>query len=120
MKIATPILLLLPLLDLTLLVPMSRAFGLWLLLWLALSALTGVILLRLARKSVERVSGGRMSGLGFHLMLDHQRTVLAGILFIWPGILSDMAAVTVLLTAPPAMVRANCEYPLDLRGRRRR
>ncbi|MDE3009947.1 MAG: FxsA family protein [Pseudomonadota bacterium] len=112
------ILLFLPLADLTLLLPLSRLGGGWIWLWVLAGAMTGLLLLRGARDSIRRQWTGRSGMAGLDAMLDNGRTVLAGLLFLWPGPLTDVAAFVLLFTAPPAPARANWEHPLMLPGRR--
>ena len=119
MSLRAMILLFLPLADLLLLVPLSRWMGpgLWALTLFA-GALSGLLLLRGARDSIRRQWAGRAGVASLEAMLDKFRNVLAGLLLLWPGVLTDLAALTLLLTAPPAPVRANWEHPLVLPGRR--
>lgn len=113
------ILLLLPLGDALVLLPLGRLIGLWLWAWIAGGALFGILLLRSARDSARRQgAAGRTSGAGLEALLDNRRTVLAGLLLIWPGLLSDLAAITLLVTAPPASVGDRWEHPLALQRSR--
>jgi UPF0716 protein FxsA len=118
MYIRAGILLLLPLADAALLLQLGRLLGSWLWIWTGCGALIGLVLIRGARDSMRRQWAGRTGGARLQALLDNCRTVLAGLLFLWPGVLSDLAAVTLLLTAPPATVGANWEHPLALNGRR--
>ena len=113
------ILLSLPLADLILLVPLSRwiGAGLWAAILVA-GALAGLLLLRGARDSMHRQWAGRTGVAGLEAMLYNFRAVLAGLLLVWPGVLTDLAAFALLLTAPPASIRANWEHPMVLPGRR--
>ena len=118
MSLRALILLLLPLADLMLLVPLSRLAGMWLWLWTLAGTLTGLLLLRGARDSIRRQWAGRAGVAGIDALLDNCRTVMAGLLFLWPGLLTDVAAFVLLLTARPAPLAANWEHPLVLPGRR--
>ncbi len=112
------ILLLLPLLDAVMLVPIARVLGPWLLVWLAAAALIGLLMLRQARDSMQRQWAGRQGWARMQALLDNQRTVLSGLLLIWPGLFSDVAACLLLATAPPASTENSFEYPLVVSGRR--
>ena len=118
MRSPAPILLALPIFDLLLLFPAARALGVWLWAWLVCSALIGLLLLRGARDSMHRQWAGRTGGASLEALLDNRRTVLAGLLFMWPGLLTDLLAFTLLLTAPPVPVAGNWEHPLVLGSRR--
>lgn len=113
-----PFLLLLMTLDAALLLPFSAALGSWLWGWLAAMALMGLMLLRHARDSMQRQGQGRSPAAGLQALLDNQRTVMAGLLLIWPGLLSDLLAIALLLTAPPVVTEVAWEYPMGLGNRR--
>ena len=112
------ILLCLPLADAVLLIPLGRLLGNWLWLWTLGGSLLGLLLLRGARHRMwsQRADGAGAASL--QALLDHRRTVLAGLLFLWPGLLSDLAAMVLLATAPPIAAGDNWEFPLTLRDRR--
>ncbi len=119
MRPSVLILLLLPVADALLLVPAARVFGPWLWAWLALMAAFGALVLRQARDSVLRQHTGRAGWFTLQALLDNQRTVLAGFLLIWPGLVSDLIAFLLLATAPPPLAAAGAwEHPLMLDGRR--
>ena len=119
MNAGTAILLLLPLGDLVMLYPLSHLVGLWMWAWVAGGALLGLLMLRAARDSMRRQRFGRARRASLEALLDNRRTVLAGLLFLWPGVLSDIAAFMLLFTAPPPTATGNWEYPLVLNGRRK-
>jgi len=91
-----------PALDLLSLYPLAHRLGWWLMPWLAMSAFTGIVLVREARYSVlQRTTAARhdpSASLG--ALMDSRRLVLAGLLFIFPGIISDLAALVILASAP--------------------
>ena len=103
MRILWPFLLLalgLPVLEAGLLIWLGERYGWgWLLLYLALSMLLGVALLRLERKLwgmrllVTLQSGGNPLA----ALYASGRMMLAGLLFILPGVISDLAALLLLL-----------------------
>ena len=88
-----------PLLELYVLVKLAESWGGWLMLYLLLSTVIGLRLLR-----AEGMSGlsGVMRALqqGQHpliALLSSLRRVVAGLLFIFPGVISDVIAVVLLL-----------------------
>ena len=91
-----------PALDLYLLVPLAQHMGWWLAVWLVMSAITGIALIKEARFSMLKQLAGALQDGGFSLraLLDSGRTLVAGLLFIYPGVLSDLVAVVLLLTLP--------------------
>ncbi len=73
--------------------------GAWVLVWLAFSAIAGMVLIKEARFSLvsrlsEAFAQGRFSLAAF---IDSFRTVLAGLLLIFPGLISDVLALCLLL-----------------------
>jgi UPF0716 protein FxsA len=91
-----------PVLDLLSLVPLAHRIGWFLLPWLSMSAATGIVLVREARFSMlKRATLARHDpGASLGALLDSRRMVLAGLLFIFPGIISDLAALLLLAFAP--------------------
>ena len=90
-----------PLLDLYTTVRFARWTGVPVWAWLALSIVAGLYLLRAERtafraKTVAAMHGGQPLLRG---LLDSGRRVLAGLLFLLPGVLSDLVAL-VLLALP--------------------
>ncbi|MBL8515139.1 MAG: FxsA family protein [Betaproteobacteria bacterium] len=73
--------------------------GAWVLAWLLFAAAAGVVLIKHARFSLIARLGSALSQGHFSLaaLIDSFRTVLAGLLLIFPGILSDIMAMLVLL-----------------------
>ena len=106
-------LLLLPLLELALLVAIGREIGVLLtLLWMFIDVLAGIFLMRnvgpaTALRMRERLMQGDVPG---QEMLDGLLMGLAGLLLIFPGVLSDFAAILCLLPMSRYWVR-------DLLGR---
>jgi len=95
--------------------------GAWVLAWLAFSAIAGVVLIKEARFSLvsrlaEAFSQGRFSLAAF---IDSFRSVLAGLLLIFPGLISDVMALCLLLLpirepafdAAGVTARRTREYP---------
>ena len=78
---------------------MGQGHGLWVLAWLLLAAIVGVVLIKEARFSlISRLAGSLAQGrFSLSALIDSGRTVLAGLLFIFPGLLSDAMALALLL-----------------------
>jgi len=88
-----------PALEIVVLFRVADSIGWWLLPWLILSAIAGWTLIQEERLAMfERLFSSLQSGqpLGF-AMLDSLRTLFAGILLIFPGVISDGIAVILLL-----------------------
>ena len=70
-------------------------------MWLALSTTAGFVLLRSERVAFRANTAAAMHGEQFALrgLFDSGRKVLAGVLFILPGVVSDLMAL-VLLALP--------------------
>src|SRR3982750_2788757 len=95
-----------PLLEAVVLVRLSETMGWWVLAWMILAAVAGMALIKEARLSlVARLAAGFTQGSFSILALtDSARTVLAGILLIFPGVVSDLIALTLLLLPGPRFV----------------
>ena len=95
--------------------------GGWVLAWLVFAAVAGVVLIKEARFSlVTRLAGALAQGhFSLAAMIDSFRTVLAGLLLIFPGIISDVMALLLLLLPlrEPALepVRAQTRNPRGVR-----
>jgi UPF0716 protein FxsA len=73
--------------------------GGWVLAWVAFAAIAGIVLIKQARFSLlarlgQALAQGQFSIAAF---VDSFRTVIAGLLLIFPGILSDIFALMILL-----------------------
>lgn len=103
MKILWPFLLLalgLPVLEAGLLIWLGARYGWgWLLLYLALSVLLGMALLRLERRlrGIRLLAILQSGGNPLAALYASGRMMLAGLLFILPGVISDLAALLLLL-----------------------
>ncbi len=95
-----------PLLETVVLVRLSHALGWWVLAWVVLSACAGMALIKEARFAlVARLAAGLAEGQFSIQALTHSaRTVLAGLLLIFPGVVSDFIAITLLLLPGPHAV----------------
>lgn len=99
LKIIFFILLGFPALEIFVLFRLADAIGWWLLAWLILSAGAGWVLIQEERLAVfARLFSSLQSGqpLGY-AMLDSLRTLFAGVLLIFPGVVSDVLALILLL-----------------------
>ncbi len=88
-----------PALEIVVLFRVADSIGWWLLPWLILSAAAGWTLIQEERLAMfGRLFSSLQSGqpLGF-AMLDSLRTLFAGMLLIFPGVISDALAVILLL-----------------------
>jgi UPF0716 protein FxsA len=71
----------------------------WLAAWLILAAVIGVVLIKEARFAlVARLAAALGQGrFSLSALIDSGRTVLAGLLLIFPGVISDVMALMLLL-----------------------
>jgi UPF0716 protein FxsA len=93
------ILLAFPVAEVTLLVRLAEQHGWLVLAWLVLSACAGIALIKEARFALvsqlaASVAQGRFA---VAALVDSGRTVLAGLLLIFPGVISDLLALMLLL-----------------------
>ena len=95
-----------PLLEAVVLVRLSETLGWWILAWMILAAVAGMALIKEARLSlVARLAAGFAQGrFAIGALTDSARTVVAGILLIYPGVVSDLIALTLLLLPGPRFV----------------
>lgn len=96
-----------PLLEVLVLLRLAQTMGWWVLAWVVLSACAGVALLKNARYTlVSQLAAGLANGEFSITALSYSaRTVLAGLLLIFPGVVSDLIAITLLLLPGPRMVK---------------
>ena len=84
--------------------------GGWVVAWLVFAAIAGVVLIKQARFSLVTRLAAALSQGQFSLaaIIDSFRTVLAGLLLIFPGVISDVMALFLLLLPlrEPAYQRA--------------
>ncbi len=88
-----------PLLEVLVLVRLSQTLGWWVLAWVVLAACAGMALIKEARFAlVARLAAGLAQGhFSISALTDSARTVIAGLLLIFPGVVSDLMALTLLL-----------------------
>lgn len=88
-----------PILETWLLIEIGRHVGWWLLAWLLLSAMTGIALIKEARFSMlrELASTLQRGGSNISALIGSGRVLVAGMLFILPGVISDLIALALIL-----------------------
>ena len=99
-----------PLLELWVAVLLAHKIGWWLLLWFISTTLLGVVLIREERFAVVgRVMGALQQGQDpFQAVLTSGRLMLAGLLLILPGVVSDVIGLLILIwprRAPSAAIK---------------
>lgn len=102
-----------PALEIFVLVQLAGVIGWWLLLWLMVSAFAGWTLIQEEKLAVfGRLFSSLQSGqpLGY-AMLDSLRTLIAGVLLIFPGVVSDVIALVLLLLPRPKVVPSSSPVP---------
>jgi UPF0716 protein FxsA len=92
-----------PFLEAVVLVRLAQDLGWWVLAWVVLAACAGAALIKEARFAMlTRVAAGVAQGrFPIAALTDTARTVLAGLLLIFPGVVSDFFALTLLLLPGP-------------------
>jgi UPF0716 protein FxsA len=88
-----------PTVEVLVMVLLAQKFGWWLLVWLIASAVAGLALIRQEQFAVfGRVMAAVQQGADpLQAMLTSGRLVLAGVLLMFPGVVSDAMALLVLL-----------------------
>lgn len=88
-----------PVLEMYLLAQIGHHIGWWLALWLVMSAMTGMALIKEARFALVRELSNviRSGGSNISALLGSGRILIAGFLFIFPGVISDFIALTLIL-----------------------
>ncbi|HYC35795.1 MAG TPA: FxsA family protein [Usitatibacter sp.] len=95
-----------PLLEAVVLVRLSESMGWWLAAWVVLAACAGIALIKEARFAMlARLGAGLAQGrFSIVALTDSVRTVVAGLFLVFPGVVSDLIAVTLLLLPGPRVV----------------
>ena len=100
-KLLPVILLLLafPVLEGWLLFRLGERFGAWVIVWLVAAAIAGALLIRMEKLVwALRIAGSlRSQGSPLGALLTSARSVVAGLLLIFPGVISDVLALLVLI-----------------------
>lgn len=88
-----------PLLEAALLVRLGETLGWWIVAWVVLAACAGIALIKEARFAMlARLGAGLAQGrFSIAAFTDSARTVVAGLFLIFPGVVSDLIAFTLLL-----------------------
>jgi UPF0716 protein FxsA len=88
-----------PVMEILLLARLAETHGWWVLGWVVLAAMAGVALLKEARFALVARLGAALAAGHFSIaaFVDSARTVLAGLFLIFPGVISDLIALTLLL-----------------------
>jgi UPF0716 protein FxsA len=94
-----------PLVEIGLLVHLAETHGWWVLGWVVLAACAGFALLKEARFALVARIGAAISVGRFPIaaFVDSARTVIAGLFLIFPGLISDFIALTLLLLPRSAL-----------------
>lgn len=102
-----------PLVEIGLLAHLAETHGWWVLGWVVLAACAGFALLKEARFALVARIGAAIAVGRFPIaaLVDSARTVVAGLFLIFPGLVSDFIALTLLLLPRPAL-----SEPLPARG----
>lgn len=95
-----------PLLEAVVLVRLSDTLGWWILAWVVLAACAGMALIKEARFALlaRLAAGFAHEKFSIVALTDSARTVLAGLFLIFPGVVSDLIAFTLLLLPGPRFV----------------
>ena len=104
-----------PVLEALVLVRLGESLGWWVLGWVVLAACAGMALIKEARFAlVARLAHGFAQGrFAIAALTDSARTVLAGLLLIFPGVVSDLIALTLLLLPGPRVVtESSARHPV--------
>jgi UPF0716 protein FxsA len=93
----------------------GEGHGFWVLAWVVFAAIAGIVLIKQARFSLVARLGQALAHGQFSLaaFIDSFRTVIAGLLLIFPGAISDVLALCMLLIPirEPAYARASAQQP---------
>lgn len=104
-----------PVLEIFTLVRLADAIGWWLLAWVLASALTGALLLREGGFAIPlRLFAALQAGHSINVaLLAGFRTIAAGLLLIFPGVISDFLALILLLLPTQKPLRGNAPVRPD-------
>ena len=95
-----------PLIEAVVLVRLYQTLGWWIVAWVVLAACAGMALIKEARFAMlARLAAGLAQGeFSIVALTDSARTVVAGLFLIFPGVVSDLIALTLLLLPGPRFV----------------
>jgi len=102
-----------PVLEAWLLFRLGDAIGFWVLVWLAFSAVCGLLLIRFEKLvwAVRVAAHLRERRSPISALLASARTLIAGLLLIFPGVISDLLALLVLIWPLPKGSSFDPEQP---------
>lgn len=88
-----------PVLEAWVLFRLGDAIGFWVLVWLVAAAVAGVLLIRFEKLvwAIRLANQMRQQGSPLRALLTSARTLVAGLLLIFPGVISDFLALLVLI-----------------------
>lgn len=88
-----------PVLEMYLLAKIGHYIGWWLAVWLIMSVMTGMALIKEARFTLVRELATVINSGGSNIpaLLGSGRILIAGFLFIFPGVISDLIALALIL-----------------------
>jgi UPF0716 protein FxsA len=109
------VLLAFPVLEAWVLFRLGERFGWWVLVWLLATAVAGVLLIRLEKLvwAFRVATSLREERSPIGALLASARSVVAGLLLIFPGVLSDLLALAVLLWPLPKGQRVDGGHPSE-------
>lgn len=111
-----------PVLEMFLLAKIGHYIGWWLAAWLVMSAMTGIALIKEARFALVRELATVINSGASNIpaLLGSGRILIAGFLFIFPGVISDFIALALILIPHGriAPVRASQDRVIDGEFRR--
>lgn len=92
-----------PVLEIVVLVRLGESHGWWVLAWVVLAACAGAALIKEARFAlIARLAAALAEGrYPIAALIASARTVVAGFFLIFPGVVSDLIALTLLLLPGP-------------------
>lgn len=88
-----------PVLEMFLLAKIGHHIGWWLAVWLVMSVMTGIALIKEARFALVRELAAVINSGASNIpaLLGSGRILIAGFLFIFPGVISDFIALALIL-----------------------
>ncbi len=109
-----------PVLEMFLLAKIGHYIGWWLAVWLVLSVMIGMALIKEARFALVRELAAAINSGGSNLpaLLGSGRILIAGFLFIFPGVISDFLALALILFPHDRVAPARANRVIDGEFRR--
>ena len=93
-----------PVLEAWVLFELSDRFGWWVLIWLVIAAVAGLMLIRFERLvwAIRLAGSLRAQRSPLRALLRSARSVVVGVLLIFPGVISDVIAIALWIWPIPA------------------